>query len=86
MDELKENEILEPAPVTEEPDEQEYQPTDEDIERWERERQEREAALIAPFKAAGEQRKQTAEIAAEHDEIISDLLYNSIMSDLGLEE
>ena len=36
-------------------------------EEWERKRKEEEAAKIAPYKAASDQRKENAEIVAEHE-------------------
>ena len=60
----------------------EHDPTPEEIAEWERERREREEAELAPYREAARQRKETAEIAAEHDELISELLFESTMRDL----
>lgn len=63
----------------------EPEPTPEQIEEWERERAEREAAKLAPSHAAQQQRNTTAEVAAEHDDLIADILYETTINDIGVE-
>lgn len=51
-------------------------------EEWERKRKEEEAAKIAPYKAASDQRKENAEIIAEHDELLADMLFEMTMNEI----
>lgn len=71
---MDENEILEPMP----------EPTPEEIAEWERERAEAEEAKIHPFRELGAKIRAAAEVNAEQDELIADLLYEQIMT--GMEE
>lgn len=72
---MDENEVLTPDEMPEPaPD---YDPEEEE----ERRRREHEAEL-APYKAAAKQRKDSAEIIAEHDELLSDLLFAETMREL----
>ena len=71
---MDENEILEPMP----------EPTPEEIAEWERERAEAEEAKIRPFRELGAKIRSAAEVNAEQDELIADLLYEQIMT--GMEE
>lgn len=57
-------------------------PTAEEIAQWERERHAREEAELEPYRNAARQRQETAEIAAEHDELIAELLFNDTMREL----
>ena len=50
-------------------------------EEWERKRKEEEEAKIAPYKAASDQRKESAEIIAEHDELLADMLFEMTMNE-----
>ena len=58
------------------------QPTDEDLRRWEREREERWEAYLAPFKAAAAQRKESARLSAEHDNDLAEILFEITMMQL----
>ena len=49
---------------------------------WERKRKEEEEAKIAPYKAASDQRKESAEIIAEHDELFADMLFEMTMNEI----
>lgn len=51
-------------------------------EEWERKRKEEEEAKIAPYKAASDQRKEGAEIIAEHDELLADMLFEMTMNEI----
>ena len=51
-------------------------------EEWERKRKEEEEAKIAPYKAASDQRKENAEIIAEHDELLADMLFEMTMNEI----
>ena len=51
-------------------------------EEWERKRKEEEEAKIAPYKAASDQRKESAEIIAEHDELFADMLFEMTMNEI----
>lgn len=85
MSPLEPAEQAEPGP---EPEEYEVyaddfpQPTDEDLRRWEREREERREAYLAPFRAATAQRKESARLTAEHDNDLAELLFEITMMKL----
>ena len=51
-------------------------------EEWEKKRKEEEEAKIAPYKAASDQRKESAEIIAEHDELLADMLFEMTMNEI----
>ena len=51
-------------------------------EEWERKWKEEEEAKIAPYKAASDQRKESAEIIAEHDELLADMLFEMTMNEI----
>lgn len=51
-------------------------------EEWERKRKEEEEAKIAPYKAVSDQRKESAEIIAEHDELLADMLFEMTMNEI----
>lgn len=51
-------------------------------EEWERKRKEEEEAKIVPYKAASDQRKESAEIIAEHDELLADMLFEMTMNEI----
>lgn len=57
--------------------------TDEEIARQEAERAEREEKELAPFRAAAKQRHESAEIIAEHDSLMADMLYELTMNEFG---
>lgn len=54
----------------------EHEPTDEEIAEWERERAEREAAKIAPFKAI-------AEANRDRDDLLADVLEELTVLEIG---
>lgn len=59
--------------------------TDEEIEGLEQQRKAEADAKIAPCIAAREQRQESADIVAEHDSLISDILYEITMNEFGEE-
>lgn len=61
----------------------EHTPSEEEIAEWEREREEREAAKLAPAQRAAQQRRESAAIIAEHDDMLADMLFEMTMNDLG---
>lgn len=72
---MDENEVLTPEEMPEPaPD---YDPEEEE----ERRRREHEAEL-APYKAAAKQRKDSAEIIAEHDNLLADMLFEITMNEM----
>ena len=68
---MDENEVM----TTEELAEDMPPAPDYDPDEWERKRKEEEEAKIAPYKAASNQRKESAEVIAEHDELLADMLF-----------
>ena len=60
----------------------EHDPTPEEIEEWERERAEREAAKIAPFRAAAAERHRATDINAEHDDLLAELLFEITVNEI----
>ncbi len=71
---MDENEVLTPEEMPPAPD---YDPEEEE----ERRRREHEAEL-APYKAAAKQRKESAEIVAEHDNLLADMLFEITMNEM----
>ena len=63
--------------LTEEPADEEYTPTPEDIERWERERREREEAKIQPY-------RDIAAAMRDRDELIAGMLEELILMEMGV--
>lgn len=59
--------------------------TDEEIAEMERQRREAEEAKLAPSKAAREQRQTSADIVAEHDELMAEMLFEITMNKFGEE-
>ena len=57
-----------------------------DPDEWDRKRKEEQEAKLAPYKAAAEQRRESAEIIAEHDELLADMLFEMTMNEFGPEE
>lgn len=57
--------------------------TDEEIAALEEERRQEEEAQLAPYKQAAEQRKQSAAIIAEHDELMAEVLFDLAMMKIG---
>lgn len=73
---MEENEILEPTP------EPMPEPTPEEIEEWERERAEAWEAKIRPYRELGIKIRAAAEINAEQDDLIADILYEQIINEM----
>ena len=59
--------------------------TDAEIAAMEAERMAAEEAKLAPCKAAAAQRRYNAAVIAEHDELLSDMLYEITMAQFGEE-
>ena len=57
-------------------------PSDFDPEEWERKREEEREAMLAPYKEAAAMRKESAEIIAEHDDLIADMLYEMTVNEI----
>ena len=77
----------EPEPIPE--PSPEPQPTDEDFARWEKERKQRETAMLKPYKDAAKERKKAAalstdnaDISAQHDDLLAELYYEMTMMEL----
>ncbi len=62
------------------------EPTAEEIAGWEAQRKADEDALLAPARAEAAKLKEIAELTAEHDEAILDLLYTQAQSELTVQE
>lgn len=60
-------------------------PTEEEIAKWEEERKAAREAELAPYKAAAQQRRESAEIIAEHDDLLADMLFELTMNEFGEE-
>lgn len=72
---MDENQIMEPV----------IEPTPEQLAEMEAERQAQDDATYGPMRRAAEQRRQSAAIIAEHDELLADMLYEITMGQLGEE-
>lgn len=55
---------------------------DFDPDENDREIREREERELAPYRAAAKQRKESAAIIAEHDDILAELMFNDTMREL----
>lgn len=55
---------------------------DFDPDENDREIREREERELAPYRAAANQRKESAAIIAEHDEMLADMLFEITMKDM----
>ena len=75
---MDENEVM----TTEELAEDMPPTPDYDPEEWERKRKEEWEAKLAPYKVASGQRKESAEIIAEHDELLADMLFEMTMNEI----
>lgn len=60
-------------------------PTEEEIAKWEEEREAAREAELAPYRAAARQRRESAEIIAEHDDLLADMLFELTMNEFGEE-
>lgn len=58
---------------------------DFDPDEWERKRREAEEAELAGARAAAKQRKESAAIIAEHDELLADMLFEMTMNEMSEE-
>ena len=52
-------------------------------DEWEKKRKEAEEAELAGAKAAAAQRKESAAIVAEHDEMFADMLFEMTMNEMS---
>lgn len=59
--------------------------TDEEMAALEEARAAAEAAKLAPFKQAAQQRQHSADVIAEHDDLLADMLYEMTMNEIGTE-
>lgn len=75
---MDENEVMMEEEIMDIPDDPDYDP-----DEWERKRKEEEEKRLKPYKEAAAQRKESAAIIAEHDELIADMLYEIIINELG---
>lgn len=57
--------------------------TDAEIEALEEQRRQEEVTRLAPYKEASDQRKDSAAIVAEHDEMIVEAMYELAMMKIG---
>ncbi len=55
---------------------------DFDPDENDREIREREERELAPYRGAADQRKESAAIIAEHDDILAELMFNDTMREL----
>ena len=60
-------------------------PTEEEIAAWEAERRKAHEAELAPYREAAQQRRESAAIIAEHDEMLADMLFEMTMNELEKE-
>ena len=60
-----------------------YTPTPEEQEEEERRREPEHEAMLKPFRDAARQRRESAEIVAEHDDLLADMLYEITMNEFG---
>lgn len=73
---MDENEIMEPVM----PD-----PTPEQLAEEAAEREAQDEATYGPMRAAAQQRRNNAQIVAEHDDLLADMLYEITMGQFGEE-
>ena len=60
-----------------------HEMTDEEAEALDAAREKALEEELAPYKAAAAQRKESARIIAEHDDLLSDMLFEMTMNELG---
>ena len=58
------------------------EPTPEELEAWEEERKARLEEELVPYRKAAQQRRETAETAAEHDTLLMELLFKDTLREL----
>lgn len=73
---MDENEIMEPMMP---------EPTPEQLAEMEAERQKQDEAIYGPMREAADQRRNSAAVIAEHDELLADMLYEITMGQFGEE-
>ena len=56
--------------------------TEEELAALEKEREAAREAELAPYKAAAQQRKDSAAIIAEHDDLLADMLFELTMNEM----
>lgn len=61
------------------------EPTPEQLAEMEAERQKQDEATFGPMREAAEQRRTSAAVIAEHDNLIADVLYEITMGQFGEE-
>lgn len=61
------------------------EPTPEELAEMEAERQRQDEATFGPMRRAAQQRRNSAAVIAEHDELLADMLYELTMGQLGEE-
>lgn len=61
------------------------EPTPEQREAEEKEREAREEAIYGPSRRAAQQRQNSAQIVEEHDNLLADMLYEITMNQFGEE-
>ena len=61
------------------------EPTPEQLAEMEAERQAQDEAIFGPARRAAQQRRTSAEVIAEHDELLADMLYELTMGQFGEE-
>lgn len=61
------------------------EPTPEQLAEMEAERQAQDEATYGPMREAAQQRRNSAEVIAEHDELLADMLYELTMGQFGEE-
>ncbi len=59
--------------------------TDEEIAEMEAQRKAEEEARLEPYRAAARQRAENAQIIAEHDEALVEILFEITMNEFGEE-
>lgn len=59
--------------------------TEEEKARMEAEAEANREAVTAPYKAAAKQRQQSADVIAEHDNLLADMLFEMTMNAFGEE-
>ena len=57
--------------------------SDDEAEEMERQRIAAHEAELAPYKAASKQRKESAQVTAEHDDILAELMFEVTMQEMG---
>lgn len=61
------------------------EPTPEQLAEMEAERQKQDDETLGPMRRAANQRRNSAAVIAEHDELLADMLYEITMGQFGEE-